>query len=93
MHWTYIYSESYATNDLDIAAGPALTPQISGIVGLCITSLLWIIASWRLLYHYANVVRQVNAVSDQEEKKNNEKIQLSITITIAITIATIMQEG
>lgn len=41
--------------DFDVAAldGPALTPKISGIVGLTITSFLWIVASWRLLYHYS----------------------------------------
>ena len=74
MHWTYIYIESYATNDLDIATGPALTPQISGIVGLCITSLLWIIASWRLLYHYAICGTSSKCCirpGEEEEQRNN----------------------
>ena len=35
------------------AAGPTLTFRISGIVGLCITGILWVIVSWRLLYHYS----------------------------------------
>mmetsp|Transcript_11992 Transcript_11992/g.25540 ORF Transcript_11992/g.25540 Transcript_11992/m.25540 type:complete len:361 (+) Transcript_11992:125-1207(+) len=39
--------------DIATVDGPALTPEISGIVGLCITSLLWVIVSWRLLYHYS----------------------------------------
>jgi len=39
--------------DISSVDGPALTPQISGIVGLCLTTFLWVIASWRLLYHYS----------------------------------------
>lgn len=40
--------------DLPSAAdGPALAPRISGGVGLCLTSLLFILASWRLLYHFS----------------------------------------
>ena len=35
--------------DMSTVDGPALTPQISGIVGLCLTSFLSVIASWRLL--------------------------------------------
>mmetsp|Transcript_34414 Transcript_34414/g.63262 ORF Transcript_34414/g.63262 Transcript_34414/m.63262 type:complete len:363 (+) Transcript_34414:32-1120(+) len=49
----YDESESEADFNIETVDGPALTHQISGIVGLCITSLLWIIASWRLLYHYS----------------------------------------
>jgi len=39
--------------DISTVDGPALTPLISGIVGLCLSSLLFIIASWRLMYHYS----------------------------------------
>jgi len=39
--------------DISTVDGPALTPRISGIVGLCLTSFMWAIASWRLLYHYS----------------------------------------
>ncbi len=42
-------------------SGPVITPKIAGIVGLCLTSFLWIIASWRLFYHhlahYSNCLR------------------------------------
>ena len=66
---------SYATDaetDLDVASGPALTPQISGIVGLCITSLLFVIASWRLLYHYyACGHSRCCQKTDDDEDKNN----------------------
>lgn len=49
------HGSQMSNTDFDIAEvnGPALTPRIAGIVGLCITSLLWVIASWRLLYHYS----------------------------------------
>lgn len=49
------YESDASDADFDIATfdGPALTARVAGIVGLCITSLLWVIASWRLLYHYS----------------------------------------
>ena len=67
---------SYATDaetDLDVASGPALTPQISGIVGLCITVFLFVIASWRLLYHYyaCGHSRCCQKTDDDEDKNNN----------------------
>lgn len=56
--------ESDASNnaDFDIATvdGPALTARVAGIVGLCMTSLLWVIVSWRLLYHYSGWCRKPN---------------------------------
>ena len=50
LHWitehvTYSY---YAS----VHYGPAIAPKIAGIVGLGLTSFLWIIASWRLFYHH-----------------------------------------
>ena len=47
------YGGEAADFDIQTVDGPALTPKIAGIVGLCLTSFLWIIASWRLLYHYS----------------------------------------
>mmetsp|Transcript_9849 Transcript_9849/g.14068 ORF Transcript_9849/g.14068 Transcript_9849/m.14068 type:complete len:401 (+) Transcript_9849:81-1283(+) len=41
------------TLDPSSVAGPTLSFRVSGIVGLCITGILWIIVSWRLLYHYS----------------------------------------
>eukprot|EP00985_Skeletonema_marinoi_P008166 scaffold3636_cov88-Skeletonema_marinoi.AAC.4 len=61
-HATIFYAQQngYLHTDVDTtppqlqsAAGPTLTFRISGIVGLCITGILWIIVSWRLLYHYS----------------------------------------
>lgn len=37
--------------------GLVITPKIAGIVGLCLTSFLWIITSWRLFYHHLNCQR------------------------------------
>lgn len=44
------YEEQFDINSVD---GPDLTPQISGIIGLCLASFLCVVASWRLLYHYS----------------------------------------
>lgn len=60
--WTWILmesdngGESAEGEDFDIGSigGPAMTAKISGIVGLCLTSFLWIIVSWRMLYHYSS---------------------------------------
>mmetsp|Transcript_19467 Transcript_19467/g.41637 ORF Transcript_19467/g.41637 Transcript_19467/m.41637 type:complete len:360 (-) Transcript_19467:182-1261(-) len=59
--------------DFDIATvdGPALTPQISGIVGLCITSFLWVIASWRLLYHYSGWCSKCCKRTKEDEEINH----------------------
>mmetsp|Transcript_24774 Transcript_24774/g.44513 ORF Transcript_24774/g.44513 Transcript_24774/m.44513 type:complete len:350 (+) Transcript_24774:79-1128(+) len=59
--------------DFDIASvdGPALTPQISGIVGLCLTSFLWVIASWRLLYHYSGWCSKCCTRPNEEEGINH----------------------
>ncbi len=60
--WTWILMESDNVgeaaegNDFGIGSigGPSMTAKVSGIVGLCLTSILWIIVSWRLLYHYSS---------------------------------------
>jgi hypothetical protein len=62
MSWTWIVVESDSGGDsaegadFDIGSmgGPVMTAKISGIVGLCLTSFLWIIVSWRLFYHYSS---------------------------------------
>lgn len=62
-------------NDFDINTvdGPALTHQISGIVGLCITSLLWVITSWRLLYHYSGrCTKCCKRIGIHEEEDNDD---------------------
>ena len=66
-------STSFAANsgsEFDIAAGPSLTPKISGIVGLLITSILWVIASWRLLYHYSACGTRCNSKVEDDDKSN-----------------------
>ena len=73
---------SYATDaetDLDVASGPALSPQISGIVGLCITVFLFVIASWRLLYHYyaCGHSRCCAHRPENEDDKNNNNVNSS----------------
>ncbi|KAL7537000.1 hypothetical protein ACHAXR_007533 [Thalassiosira sp. AJA248-18] len=62
--------ESDADFDISTVDGPALTHQISGIVGLCITSILWIIASWRLLYHYSGWCTKCCQRSGEDDKNN-----------------------
>lgn len=50
-----VHTTTTTTTTLDPSsvAGPTLSFRISGIVGLCITGILWIIVSWRLIYHYS----------------------------------------
>ena len=50
---SYSSDTTYETPPTDSAAGPALSFRVSGIVGLCITGVLWVIVSWRLIYHYS----------------------------------------
>ncbi|KAL3807936.1 hypothetical protein ACHAXA_009302 [Cyclostephanos tholiformis] len=60
--WTWISvksdsegdSEEGADFDVSSIVGPEMASTISGIVGLCLTSFLWIIVSWRLFYHYSS---------------------------------------
>jgi hypothetical protein len=40
--------------DVSSIGGPAMSSMVSGIVGLCLTSFLWIVVSWRLFYHYSS---------------------------------------
>lgn len=47
-------AEGGADYDMSSIEGPAMTSKVSGIVGLCLTSFLWIVASWRLFYHYSS---------------------------------------
>ena len=73
-------SASFAANsesEFDIAAGPSLTPKISGIVGLCITSILWVIASWRLLYHYSACGTRCNSKVEDDEKSTYNNVNNS----------------
>lgn len=37
--------------NVGLVGGPVMTAKVAGIVGLCLTSSLWIIVSWRLLFH------------------------------------------
>ena len=59
-------------------AGPALTFRISGIVGLCITGMLWVIVSWRLLYHYSGwwtkCYNKLAKKSSDEQQHQGEEI-------------------
>ena len=59
-------------------AGPALTFRISGIVGLCITGILWVIVSWRLLYHYSGwwtkCYNKLAKSSSDEQQHQGEEI-------------------
>lgn len=60
--------------DISTVDGPALTPQISGIFGLCLTSCLWVIASWRLLYHYSG---WFNGTYEEEEINHHRTDRIS----------------
>lgn len=44
-----------AAEAANIESGTVLTSRNAGIVGICITSFMWTIATWRLLYHYSGV--------------------------------------
>lgn len=50
IHWItdYLISSYNAT----LYSAPTITPKVVGIVGLCLTSFLWVLASWRLFYHH-----------------------------------------
>jgi len=61
------YAHVDATPTALSAAGPALTFRISGIVGLCITGILWVIVSWRLIYHYSGWWGQCCKKREQEQ--------------------------
>lgn len=37
--------------NVGLVGGPVMTAKVAGILGLCLTSSLWIIVSWRLLFH------------------------------------------
>jgi len=66
-------TETDAAGDYNIAAGAALTPKISGIVGLCLTLFLWVITSWRLLYHYS--VWCPNFFQRHKEEEDTEHVR------------------
>lgn len=66
----YVYDPT-PTTELS-AAGPALTFRISGIVGLCITGILWVIVSWRLVYHYSGWWGQCCKKREQEQLQGQE---------------------
>ncbi|KAL9184458.1 hypothetical protein ACHAXT_002544 [Thalassiosira profunda] len=59
-------------SDFDIQSvdGKALTPYISGAIGLSITSVLWLISSWRLVYHYSGWCSKCCPRSGEESVSN-----------------------
>lgn len=58
--------------ELSSAAGPTLTFRIAGTVGLCITGILWVIVSWRLLYHYSGLWSQCCKKKVQQQHQGQE---------------------
>lgn len=42
----------WITDYMTYSDGTVITPTVASIVGLCLTSILWILASWRLFYHH-----------------------------------------
>ena len=54
------------------AAGPALTFRVSGIVGLSITGILFIIVSWRMIYHYSGYISSKCCKRKEREEQGQE---------------------
>ncbi|KAL7498789.1 hypothetical protein ACHAWT_006685 [Skeletonema menzelii] len=88
-HQDYTYTIHAATPELSSADGPTLTFRISGIVGLCITGILWVIVSWRLLYHYSGLWNQCCKKKEQHGQEilgGEEDVVISHLRTDGFTI-------
>mmetsp|Transcript_7796 Transcript_7796/g.12181 ORF Transcript_7796/g.12181 Transcript_7796/m.12181 type:complete len:406 (+) Transcript_7796:52-1269(+) len=68
-----VHTTSTTTSELSSIDGPTLSFRISGIVGLCITGILWIIVSWRLLYHYSGWWGQCCKKREQQQQQHQQQ--------------------
>ena len=76
-------------NVVDSVDGPVLTVKLSGIIGVVLTSMLFLVASWRLIHHFSAMWRR----DTDEEVNSTQGITTKRTLHIFLWMTMLIEGG
>lgn len=83
------YPDTSQYNVVDSVDGPDLTVKLSGIIGVILTSMLFLVASWRLIHHFSAMWRR----DCDEEVNSTQGITTKRTLHIFLWMTMLIEGG
>ena len=83
------HTEASQYNVVDSVDGPVMTAKLSGIIGVILSSMLFLVASWRLIHHFSAMWRR----DTDEEVNSTQGITTKRTLHIFLWMTMLIEGG